>query len=349
VNGIPGMAVAIVSKDKVYYLKGFGVRRLGKADKITPTTLFQIASLSKPVNATALGILEEKGKLNIQDPVSTYLPNFKMRTTAGQPKVCHLMSHSTGLPNYFNGMIDSHAPRQNIIGRMNKIRPVAAPGKHFAYNNAVYGVVEDVMCRASGKKIGQILKEELFIPLGMTHASVGLQNLMNASNRAYPHVPNRRGKYVPADNYSKAYYNVTAAGGVNASVQDLVPFMQLYLGKPSKIISKNRLEKLTTPFVANKAAVIKNDAKRGAITDTYYCLGWQSMKFGNKKIIYHTGHLKGFRNFMGYVEDDVGIIVLTNAERKHSSKLAMSFFEMYSNSKTSIAKKQKAGQRLAKK
>lgn len=328
-NGIPGMAVAIVTKDRVLYLKTFGVKRLGKQDKIEPTTLFQIASLSKPVHATLLAILQDKGKLNLEDPVHDHIPHFCTRSR--EPvKICHLVSHSSGIPNNgFNELIEAHAPHDKILTRLQRARPIASPGKCFAYNNAMYGVVEDVVNQASGKPLEEVIQEELFNPLGMQSACLGLDSLLASADKAYPHVPNRKGKYVPADNYSKAYYAVKAAGGINASILDMIPFVQMYLGKPNTIVSKDTLLQLTSPFVPNKNAVIASEAKRGMITDTFYGMGWQSMKFSNKKVVYHQGHLKGFRNFMGFLQDDVGIIILTNAERRHASKVALKFFELY--------------------
>lgn len=329
INGIPGVAVAVVSKNDVLYLKTFGVKKVGSSDKITPQTLFQIASLSKPVHATLVAILQDQGKLSFEDPVDQHVPGFSIRSQ--QPlKICHLLSHSSGIPsNAFNDMIQTYTPRDQIVSKLQKARPLAPPGKSFLYNNAMYGVVEDVVSGASGKSLDTLMKEELFIPLGMKHACLGFDALIAAKDKAYPHVPNRRGKYVPADTYSKSYYAFKAAAGINASILDMVPFLQLYLGKNPNLVSKNTLAQLTSPYVPNKTAVIATETKKGVITDTFYGLGWQSMKFSNKKIIYHQGHLKGFRNFIGFIQDDVGIVILTNAERRHASKIAIKFFELY--------------------
>ncbi len=329
-NGIPGVAIAVVSKDKVYYMKGFGVKRVGKAEKVTPTTLFQIASLTKPVCATMLAILQDQNKVSFDDPVSEYIPKFQVRQNHPPVRICHLVSHSSGVPiGGFNDLIEAQVPRQNIIDKLQKARPVASPGKMFAYHNAMYGVVEDVITSASGKPLPQTLKDEMFIPLGMKHACVGYQSLLLSTDKAYPHVPNGRGKYIPAPKYSNAYYTFLAAGGINASVQDMVPFLQLYLGKPSKIVSSDTLEALTKPFIKNNRAVMISEAKKGRVQDTYYGWGWHSMNYAQHKVIYHQGHLKGFRNFMGFMPDDVGIIILTNADKRHASKIAVKFFDHY--------------------
>jgi beta-lactamase class C len=334
-QGIPGVAVAVVTKDKVYFVKGFGVRKVGSKEKVTPNTLFQIASLSKPINATMVAILQQKGKLSLHDPVQKHIPHFKCQPKNQTLRICHLISHSSGIPNNgFNEQIEAFIPKEKIVARLQKTKAVSAPGKRFVYNNAMYGMVEDVITSASGKKLDATLRDELFKPLGMKHACVGLTSLLSASDKAYPHIPGR-GKYVPAEKYSTAYYGFPSAGGLNASVEDLIPFLQMYLGKPSPILSKEVLKGLTEPYVKNTNPVINYLAKKGVIANNYYAMGWNTMTFANKRVVYHQGHVKGFRNFMGFIDGDIGIIILTNAERKHSTKFAVNFFETYlKNSKS---------------
>lgn len=328
-QGIPGVAVAVVSKDKVYFVKGFGVRKVGSKEKVTPNTLFQAASLSKPINATMVAVLQQKGKLSLHDPVQKHVPTFKCQPKNQTLRICHLISHSSGIPNNgFNEQIEAFIPKDRIVARLQKTKAVSVPGKRFVYNNAMYGMVEDVITSASGKKLDATLRDELFKPLGMKQACVGLHALLNAPDKAYPHVPGR-GKYVPAEKYSTAYYAFSSAGGINVSVEDLIPFLQLYLGKPSAIISKEGLKGLTEPYVKNTNPVINHLAKKGVIGNNYYAMGWNSMTFGNKRVTYHQGHVKGFRNFMGFIENDIGIIILTNAEKKHASKFAINFFDTY--------------------
>lgn len=336
---VPGIAIAIVSKDKVHYLKTFGVRRIGKNEPVTPYTLFQVASLSKPIHATMMAILQDKGKLSLHDPVSRYLPNFNMKHKQEPLKICHLMSHSSGVPsNGYNEQIEAFTPREKIVAKLQQARQVVAPGKKFTYHNAMYGMIGDVITKVSGKPLPQTLKEELFTPLGMRRACVGLHSMLETEDRAYPHVPNGRGKYMALKDYSMAYYAFPAAGGINASILDLVPLLQLYLGKPSPVVSKETLTQLTDPYLKNANSVMLYQTQKGRITDTGAGLGWQSMRYADKKVSYHQGHLKGFRNFMGFIQDDVGIIILTNGERKNALKYALRFFDLYVSSQNKTAK-----------
>ena len=330
VQHVPGMAIAIVAPDRVVYLKTFGVKQLGRPEKILPSTLFQMASLSKPIHATMMAILQERGKLAFHDPVNHYIPDFKIRNGGKPLRICHLMSHSTGVLNHgFDGQIQAFIPYERIVSRLKKVPVYSPPGTHFDYNNAMYGLVGEIISKTTGKSVEQALHDELFSPLRMNHASVGYQALLQSSDRAYPHMPNGRGRYIPADHYSRAYYNVPAAGGVNASVQDLVPFLQLYVGKKFNFVSNHSLQNLTHPYVKNTKAVGALQVRQSQVINPAYCLGWQSMTYANQKVIYHQGHLKGFRHFMGYKPNDVGIVVLSNADRKHAAKIALAFFDLY--------------------
>lgn len=327
---LPGAAVAVVSKNQILYLKTFGVKKVGTGDQITPSTLFQLASLSKPINATLVAVLQKQGKLTFDEPVNDILPDFKSRNSKNPLKINHLLSHSTGISSSgYNELIEHNVPREQIVTKLQNARAVAPPGKQFAYHNAMYGLIEDVITKVSHKSYMRTMKEDLFIPFGMKSASLGYQALLAAPDKAYPHVKNNRGRYVPAEKYSQGYYAFSAAGGVNASLQDMISFLQVYLGKPNSVLSQKDLRQLTAPFVKNPRAVIISQERKGKIHDTYYGMGWQSMIYGKEKVLYHSGHLKGFRHFMGFIEDDVGIIILTNADKKHASKLALNFFSYY--------------------
>lgn len=329
-EGIPGVAIAIVSRDKVYYLKTFGVKRLGSHEKVTSNTVFQVASLSKPMCATLAAVLQEKGTFRFSDPVHRYLPGF-CSSDMKAIQILHLLSHSTGIPGYgLDRLIEAFTPRQKIIAQLQKTQPLSSPGERFTYNNTAYGLLEDIIKKASGKSLESLLKEELFTPLGMKHANLGLQEILKTPNRAYPHVVDPKGKYTPAKHYSRGYYTVLASAGVNASLQDLIPFLQLYLGKTSTLLPRSKLLALTKPVVRNPKPSIQVGKKNDKIKSSHYGLGWNTIQYDGQRIVYHQGHLKGFRNFLGFMpEKDIGLIILTNAEKKHASQWALAFFDLY--------------------
>lgn len=336
-NGFPGVAVAIASRDQVYYLKTFGVKRLGKEDKILPTTLFQIASISKPLSATLLAILQKRGVLSFEDPIKRFLPEFQTHSTTKPLKICHILSHSSGVPKEeFNDLIEASIPREVIMTRAQEMPAIAEPGENFSYHNALYGgIVEDVILQATGKPFDQVLIENLLNPLGMKNACVGLQVLLKSKNRAYPHVQNQEGWFAPTQSYSRKYYIFPSAAGVNASLQDLVSFLQLYLGKFPHIISKEHLHQLLIPSVEDTEAISWFGDKKGLIKDPLVGLGWKLMTYAKRKMGYHGGWLKGFRTFLGFLpDDDIGIIVLINSESMYPEQLALEFFDLYLNTFT---------------
>jgi beta-lactamase class C len=328
----PGVAIAIADKDTVHYLRGFGVKRLGSADPITPYTLFQMASLSKPISATALALLAEKELCQFQDHPRLYLPGFFEGESYRNLAIAHMLNHTAGVSyDGFEELIESYTPCAHILKKLKETTPSRKPGEHYEHQNVVYGLLGDLMERLTGKPIQSVLEEYLFKPLGMNTACVGLPALLDADDRAFPHMVDAEGTLIPANYYSHAYYIFPTAAGINASVQDLIPFVQLYLGKSPNLLSKELLHRLTTPTIDASSSLKYLTALHGEIKQAWYGLGWFIIKLAQEKVVYHTGWLNGFRNFLGFLPDhNIAIIVLTNTNNPTvAPKLGLEFLKLY--------------------
>jgi beta-lactamase class C len=327
----PGLVAAIFDRDEVHYLKGFGVRRQGYPDPVTPTTLFQMASVSKPISVTALAILQQMGFCSRNDHPNRNLPAlFKGDAYMGL-KVEHMLNHSSGITyEGFEELIESYIPRQHILKKLAETLPTSKPGEKFEYNNVVYGLIGDIMESVTGKSIDVVLKQYLFNPLTMEHACVGLPALLDACDRFYPHMEDSDGKLVAAPHYSHSYYIFPTSAGINACVKDLVPFIQLYLGRYPDIISKEALAPLLLPTInANKSLEFLG-MPREPIKEAWYGLGWLLLNIGKERVVYHTGYLNGVRNFIGFLpERGMGIALLANTERMVASRLGLEFIYQY--------------------
>lgn len=335
-TGIPGLVMGIVSRDHVYYQKAFGVKKLGAADKVTPTTLFQVASLSKPISATLLTILQEKGKVSFQDALSRFIPTFSKMEDQEQVKVWHLLSHSSGFSgDHVENMIesslnDSPQTRQNIINKVLAEKPVAQPGEVFSYHNVMFGVLEDVITQTTGNAFADVIQETFFRPLGMNQACTGWPALHASQNRAFPHMEGGNKSFVPAQDYSKAYYMFSPAVGINASLEDFIPFLQLYLGKFPHILSKSSIEQITKPRVDALDVLPWFQGLTGEVQSLHYGLGWYSMIYNNRPLICHAGWLDGFVSFIGFDPDaGLGTIMMMNADSDRDSKLSFAFYDLF--------------------
>lgn len=327
----PGLGVAILSRDEVLYLKGFGVKRCGHPDPVTPTTLFQMASVSKPISATAFALLQQQGLCSFNDYPNQYLPTLFKGDAYSALTIAHMLNHTSGITyEGFEDLIESYVPRQKILQKLKETPVSSKLGEKFDYNNVVYGLTGDIMASITGQPIETVLKEYLFKPLGMNHACVGLPALLDMSDRFYPHMEGPDGKLIAAPHYSHSYYIFPTSAGINACVQDLIPFIQLYLGKYPEIISKEALAPLITPTTYAMESLQYLGDPRGLAREAWYGLGWLLINLGRERLVYHTGYLNGVRNFVAFLPDhDIGIVLLANSERKVASTLGLEFFYQY--------------------
>lgn len=327
----PGCVVAIVGPFDVYFLKTYGVKKLGKPDKLTTKTLFQLGSVSKTITATLLVKLYDQNSIDLEEPITTYLPEFRLKDQEEPLTIKHLLSHTSGVPRYgFNALIETHPPRSELLRMVQTVKPTAQPGESFDYNNVMFALTEDIVKVAHNQSFNQLLERTLFRPIGMPHACVGLACIQNCKDRAYPHVKNKNGSFIPLASYSKAYYAVSPAGGINASMEDIIPFLQVHLGGRPDVLSLGARNLLHLPQITEDVSPEVMKAKSEHIDKMGYALGWRWMDYNGERVVYHGGWLKGFHTMVAFLpENEVGIIILHNAETNLPWKTVGAFLDQY--------------------
>lgn len=331
---IAGCAIAVVYRNEVVFMHSYGVKTIGKNDKIDLDTVFQLGSVSKPMAATLVSILENKGHLRLEDPVTHYLPTFSLKSLQSPNvlKIKHILSHSTGVPRAgFNNLIESHASYDRILTALQST-PVRTPvGKRYDYHNAMFSLISEITHSATLLTFKDALKINLLKPLNMSNTSSTLDGLMNTHNRASPHTLGRRGALIPCDTYSKGYYTVAPAGGINSSIRDMANFLKAQLGGYPQVLSPKTLTRIHTPQIMTSNNVLSPyEGPAQLIKNARYGLGWRIVDFANHKMVFHGGWVKGFTNFIAFMPDQqIGIVVLHNGETRFSSKTAVKFFEMF--------------------
>lgn len=329
-KAIPGCAVAVVYQNQVVFLRGYGVRTMGKPEKIDVDTVFQLGSVSKPIAATLASVLEQKGLINLDDPVGSYLPNFTLNglSNPSKVKVKNILSHTTGVPRGgFNNLIENFEPYPKIV-RALQTTPMASPvGKKYDYHNAMYSLIGEIAEITTQKPFSQALKTNLLQPLNMNRTSATLEDLIRNPNRATPHL-RRKGGFRPATPYSCGYYSVAPAGGINSSARDMAMFLKAQMGGFPQVINNKSLSKLHTPMVPTHKS-LSSDTSVLRTKNSSYALGWRILDFADQKLVYHGGWVKGFKNFIAFLPDEkIGIVVLQNGDTHFSSYAAVKFFEV---------------------
>lgn len=312
-TGIPGASIAIIKDTSVVYMKGFGVKSINTNEAIDEHTVYRIGSVSKCFAGMLTAILVEDGKLNWDDPVTKYLPDFKLKSQEQTEKLTikHVLSHTTGLPYHtYTTLVEDGLDLKTMLRRLEDIN-VGPVGKMYSYQNVAFSIIAEVVFAATGKTYEELVQEKIFVPLKMRDASLTYDDLMQNENVAHPHLRRRRAWREVA--IKNTYYNVAPAGGINASIADMSAWMQALLGNRPDVISAKSLEQIYTPVVR---ASSKNRSYRkiARIKENYYGLGWRILYFPSDTIIYHGGYVNGFRSEVAiYPKDKIAICILANA------------------------------------
>ena len=252
-TGVPGMAVTVVYDDEIVYAEGFGVQEIGEDAPIGPDTVFQLASMSKPIGATAVAGLVGDGAVAWDDPIVEYLPDFELSDAAITENVtiADMFSHRSGLPDHAGDLLeDLGYDRETIIERLSLV-PISGFRDNYAYTN--FGLTSGAVAAATaaGTTWEEAIDEVLFEPAGMEHTSGRFEDFMSAEDRAVPHQRGEDGSWV-AD-AQRDPDPQSPAGGVSSTANDLGRWMRIQLNEGQldgeQLIDPDALVQMQTPKI----------------------------------------------------------------------------------------------------
>jgi CubicO group peptidase (beta-lactamase class C family) len=295
-------AILLARDGKVLLSKGYGMANLEDETPNTPQTKFRLGSLTKQFTAAAILLLQERGKLNVQDAICKYVENCPAAWQA--ITVHHLLTHTSGIPNitsfpeFSKVKFFPSTPLESIAMFKDKALEFA-PGEKFNYSNSGYILLGYIVERASGKSYADFVRENIFQPLGMKNTDLDTNSgIIKKRAAGYTRGPNG---IVNAE-----YINMTipySAGAMYSTVEDLYLWDRaLYT---EKLVSKKSLEAMTTPF--------KDGYAYGLSIGEQYGL----------KTIIHGGGIEGFSTFLTrFTDGDGTVIVLSNIDSANSGLVA---------------------------
>jgi beta-lactamase class C len=326
----PGAAVAIVKDSSIIYMKGFGIREIGKPEPVDVNTVFRIGSLSKGFTSVLVALLVQKGILNWNDRVVDYVPYFELKDTAQTRRIQikHLLSHSTGLPRHsLIEMIEDGKTMPEMIRKLKKLPLEGKEGEVFAYQNVTFSIIQEIIFAKTHQPLEKWMQEEIFNKANMQHASMSYDALMQEPNKAMPHILNGNKDFEVRQIHDK-YYNTAAAGGVNASITDMAKWLQILLGNRPDITPTGSLDYIFTPFIHHEE--VSNFERWSGITKTGYGMGWRIWEWNGKKIICHGGSVNDYKTELAIdPENKIGICFMFNAQNFYSPLAVPNFLEMY--------------------
>ncbi len=336
-SNTPGAAVVIVQDSTVLLMRGFGYKSVEETDGVDVNTVFRLASLSKGFAGILTGVIKEKGLIEWDDKVITHLPGFKLKSKdhTFQTQIKHILSHTTGLPYHTHTpLVESGATLEEINRELSDIRLISQPGEIYAYQNAVYGLMDPILENATGVPYPDLMEAYLFDPLRMKSASCSFEAITSHDNVAQPH--KRRSRRFLPDEITKKYYNTIPAGGVNASIADMANYLQLLLGNRPDVISPQTLDEVFEARIntKNKRRYFHDWPN---VEEAHYGFGWRILKRGEDTIVYHGGYVNRYRSEIAVNrQKKIGICVLANAPTDFSNDCIPDFFQKYDAYQDSI-------------
>ncbi len=310
---VPGLAVAVVFEDQLIYAAGFGVRNVNTPEPVNADTVFQLASLSKPIGSTLVAELVGEGKISWDSKIGDLDPDFVMYDpwVSREITIRDFYSHRSGLPDHAGDLLeDLGFTREEILHRLRYQKPDSSFRSHYAYTN--FGITEAGVAatRACNMTWEDASELKLYAPLGMNSTSSRYTDFTARTNKALGHVK-ENGKWV--QKYKRDPDPESPAGGVSSSVNDLAKWMRLQLadgqfgGKP--LVDEKALSVAHSPQMLTGFSPLNG-------LPTFYGLGWNvNYDTEGRLRLGHSGAfaLGAATNVLLVPSEHLGIVVLTNA------------------------------------
>ena len=320
---LPGMAVGVIENGQIVYVRTTGKTVAGSGQKITPQTLFKIASNSKAMTTALLGRLVDQGKLHWDDPVTKYLPQFRMHDpwVTANMRVADLLTHSSGLPEGGGDLMLWPEPnaftRADIIHGLAFIKPGYSFRSQYQYDNLLYVVAGEVAAAAGGASYETLMHREVFEPLGLARCQVGAWNRDAVGNVAQPHRQDH-GRNVAIDADAAMIPAITSApaGGIRCDLDDMLSWARNWLvPTPAQLawLSPTQRQILQAPHM-----LIPVSAQRRAWDHSHvmaYGYGWRMTDVDGEWNVWHTGTLNGMYSMLSLLPDrQSGFVFMINGE-----------------------------------
>ena len=322
----PGIAVLVRRSGRTVYERGYGVRDLRTRPPIDARTRFRLASVTKQFTASSIMLLVRDGRLRYEDTLPRALPGFP--AYAGTVTIRHLLTHTSGLPDYEQLMDDVEKQKGPLWTPERQIRDdevlgllegethgVYAPGTAWAYSNSGYVVLGLVAARAAGRPFSDVLRERIFEPLGMTRTLAYEKGKNEIPDRAYGHTKERAGFHETDQSSTSA---TLGDGGVYSCLEDLAKWDEAL--RTHALLSEAEMKPALTPVrLTDGSQPHWPEAKEAGGDNLFpgrpvsYGFGWFLDPWRRRPRAWHHGETMGFRSIVErFSADGLTIVVLAN-------------------------------------
>lgn len=303
----PGVAVAVVHRGEVLMSKGFGLANIETGSAVTTQTMFQTGSVGKQFTAAGVMVLVEDGRIDLDESIRVHLPEAPESWQAITLR--HLLTHSSGIPDYTSASFDyaTNYSEDDLVRMASDLTLEYLPGTRWNYSNTGYAMLGVMISRVTGVPYWEFLRERVFDPAGMPTIRI---------NTATQIVPHRARGYMPGPaglqnaSHVAEQTNTTADGSMLLSLRDMIAWNEAV--RTRAVLSPESWDQILSPMVLNSG-------------NTHpYGFAWFFDEVAGQPVLEHSGSWQGFVNqYTRFPEQDLSVIVLTNARSAMSAPLAM--------------------------
>jgi CubicO group peptidase (beta-lactamase class C family) len=311
---IAGSAVAVVYKDKVIFSKGYGYSDVEKKTPVTTKTMFGIASNTKLFTGMAAAILHEEKKLDLDKPVRTYMPELRFATGELDEKLTlrDMLSHRSGVPRWDGVWAGSDYSLQDILDRLQYMKPTLGFRQGYLYNNNMYATAGAITAKVNGTTWEQLIQTRIFDPLEMKASTFSFEDAARKGDFSKDYLVGKVDKklkeYAP-DTHCDCW---APAANIVSNVDDLSNWIITQINggkfKGKQVIPAKAITETMIPNNITSKEMIYDELFYGL-----YGLGRSTTDYKGHILVSHTGVISGYRSTVTMLpKDSLGVIVLTN-------------------------------------
>jgi D-alanyl-D-alanine carboxypeptidase len=306
----PGIAIAILKNGRNVYKKGFGLSSLQSKEKITSSTNFNIASLTKQFTAMAIQKLADSGKLLLSDTIAVFFPDMNKRVS-NHVTVKQLLGHNSGIVDHYSFTDTTflkHASNANVYAAIKSVDSLYfEPGTQFRYSNTAYCLLALIIEKISGQPFARYLQQTIFEPAGMKQTYVWEKN-QAVSSQATGYVLGKDGKkFISSGPDENIFFSTEGDGGIYSSLEDYISWYRISIQFPASPVLYQFKEQ----------------------PDLGYSYGWFVDAHKQPVQVYHSGSNGGFRSYCYTIpSQNYLLIILSNRSDKDVEELTIQINKM---------------------
>ena len=327
-GSLPGASVAVMQNGNIFFEKSYGLRSTTGKEKITASTNFNIASLTKQFTAVAILQLAERGKLSLTGKLSHFFPDMNAHV-ANAITIQQLLTHTSGIVDHYH-YTDTrqlkHAHNKDVYNAIKNVDSFYfSPGTKFQYSNTGYCLLALIIEKASGMTYNSYMDKNIFEPAHMKHTTIWNEKQPILEAATGYDVDSATQKFITSGADEHIFFSTEGDGGIYTSIQDYLHWLQAL--NEGKMLGKNWIEKARTIEYA-----IDPKGKLG------YGFGWFIDESEAKNKVYHSGDNGGFKTYSFTIpQQGFAIVIFSNRSDINIEDLVQEIYHLlYPNEKPFI-------------